>query len=233
MLPIAILAGGLATRLGDLTEKVPKSLIQVNGRPFIDWQMDKLVGAGYSDFVLCVSHKSDQIQNHLGNGGAWGVNIRYSHDGDQQLGTGGAIKNALPLLGSKFSVIYGDSYLPINYASVESEFLSSGFDGLMTVYLNNNKFDRSNVEFSQGILSNYDKKKENSRMTHIDYGISYFRSEAFEKAIASHFFDLSDVYVELLKVGRLCGFEVFERFYEIGSTQGISDLTNFLRKGYS
>jgi|LakMenEpi03Aug12_release.lakeMendotaPanAssembly.Ray.scaffolds.fasta_scaffold339515_2 MurNAc alpha-1-phosphate uridylyltransferase len=230
MLPIVILAGGLATRLGTLTAEVPKSLIEINGRPFIDWQMDKLVNAGYSYFVLCLSHKSNLIQNYLGDGTRWGVDIHYSLDGEIQLGTGGAVKKALPILGQKFAVTYGDSYLPINYSEIEGEFLLSGKKGLMTVYENTNKFDQSNVEYSTGSLHSYDKIMKNSRMRHIDYGLTYFRTEAFQDFEESISFDLSDIYFHLLKTEELGGFEVFERFYEIGSHQGIEDFSGYLRK---
>jgi NDP-sugar pyrophosphorylase family protein len=230
MLPIAILAGGLATRLGSLTESIPKSLIEINGRPFIDWQIDQLATAGYSDFILCVSHKSNLIQNHLGDGTRWGVHIQYSNDGEIQLGTGGAIRNALPMLGPRFAVIYGDSYLPINFSVIEGEFLDSGLQGLMTLYANNDQFDTSNVEYSHGNLINYDKVLRNSSMRHIDYGLTYFEARAFEKFHKENSFDLSDVYIQLLKIEELGGYEVFERFYEIGSHQGIVDFSNFLRK---
>ena len=230
MLPIAILAGGLATRLGSLTSGTPKSLIEVNGRPFIDWQMDQLVTAGYSYFVLCLSHKSSLIQNHLGDGSNRGVDIHYSLDGEFQLGTGGAIKNALPMLGQNFAVIYGDSYLPINYSLVENEFLGSEVQGLMTVYANNDQFDQSMVEYTNGNLIHYDKTVRNSRMRYIDYGLTYLRNQAFDKFQDSDTFDLSDVYSQLQKTNELRGFEVFERFYEIGSHQGIADFSEFLRK---
>jgi MurNAc alpha-1-phosphate uridylyltransferase len=230
MLPIAILAGGLATRLGSLTERIPKSLIEVNGRPFIDWQLDQLVTAGYSRFVLCVSHKSDQIRSHLGDGSRWAVDIQYSYDGEMQLGTGGAIKNALPMLGQSFAVIYGDSYLPIKYSAVEEEFLGCGLKGLMTIYANCNEFDNSNVEYSHGVLINYDKTTNDSRMKHIDYGLTYFQARAFDKFLEASSFDLSDVYNQLLKEKEVYGFEVDDRFYEIGSLQGIDDFSSYLRK---
>ena len=230
MLPIAILAGGLATRLGSLTSEIPKSLIEINGRPFIDWQMDQLVTAGYSSFVFCLSHKSNQIQNHVGDGTRWGVDIQYSFDGDIQLGTGGAIKNALPILGENFAIIYGDSFLPINLSEVEDKFLESEALGLMTIYANNGQFDQSNVEYSDGNMINYSKVIRNSYMRHIDYGLTYLRAQAFDRFQESNTFDLSDVYSQLLRIEELRGFEVFERFYEIGSYQGIADFSEFLRK---
>ena len=125
MLPLAILAGGYSTRLGSLTKDLPKCLVEINGRPFVEWQLDLLVESGYSDFIFCISYKSEMIQEYLADGSRWGSRIRYSIDGETQLGTGGAIQKALPLLGDAFGVIYGDSYLPIDYSNVESEFLNS------------------------------------------------------------------------------------------------------------
>lgn len=230
MLPIAILAGGLATRLGSLTSNLPKSLIEINGRPFIDWQMNQLVSAGYSHFVFCLSHKSGLIQNYVGDGSRWDVDVQYSLDGELQLGTGGAIKNALPMLGQNFAVIYGDSFLPIDFSEVEDDFLESGAQGLMTIFANNDQFDKSNVEYSDGNIIHYDKVIRNSHMRHIDYGLTYLRAQAFSEFKESKSFDLSDVYSQLLKKDELSGFEVFERFYEIGSQQGIADFSEYLRK---
>ena len=145
MLPLAILAGGYATRLGALTAETPKCLIEINGRPFVDWQLELLIKNGYSEFIFCVSYKSDLVQKYLGNGRDRGVSIQYSLDGRRQLGTGGAIQNALPKLGDKFGVIYGDSYLPTNYFALEKSFLHSKSQALMAVYENQDRFDFSNV----------------------------------------------------------------------------------------
>ncbi len=230
MLPIAILAGGYATRLGNLTSSIPKSLIEINGRAFIDWQMDQLIAAGYTEFVLCVSHKSELIQRHLGDGSNLGVKVYYSLDGREQLGTGGAIQKALRLLGSNFAVIYGDSYLPINFTKVEEKFLSSNLQGLITVYENRDKFDTSNVEFRQGRVIRYSKKEKSPVMHHIDYGLSYFSKYAFTEFNKVDKFDLSAVYAKLLDIGEMGGFEVFESFYEVGSIQGINNFSEHLRK---
>jgi len=225
MLPIAILAGGYATRLGSLTKELPKCLIEINGRPFVDWQLDLLLNHGYSEFVFCLSHKSNLVQEFLGDGSDRGISIQYSLDGKTQLGTGGSILNALPKLGKVFGVIYGDSYLPINYRLVEQEFLKIKANGLMTVYRNENQFDVSNVEFLDGKLINYQKGVFNKNMNHIDYGMTFFREEAFRPWIDHSTFDLSVVCHQLAKEGQLDGFEVFERFYEIGSVQGIEELS--------
>jgi NDP-sugar pyrophosphorylase family protein len=230
VLPLAILAGGYATRLGSLTKDSPKCLIEINGRPFVDWQLDLLIKHGYTDFIFCISYKSDMVQEHLGDGSRWGVKIRYSLDGESQLGTGGAIQKALPLLGTAFGVIYGDSYLPIDYVQVEREFLSSPAQAVMTVYKNSNQFDTSNVEYSNGILVNYEKGTNIPKMRHIDYGLTYFRSSAFSPLGEIKSFDLSDTCHRLSSEGKLAGFEVFERFYEIGSAQGIEEFSDYLRR---
>jgi len=230
MLPLAILAGGYAKRLGSLTTDIPKCLIEINGRPFVDWQLDLLTKNGYSDFVFCVSYKSDAIQEYLGDGSDKGVNIQYSLDGITQLGTGGAIQKALPKLGDTFGVIYGDSYLPTNYLAVERDFLISKSQALMTVYKNKNQFDASNVEFVNGKLLNYKKRSTNMDMQHIDYGITFFKAAAFLPWVDQSSFDLSIVFHQLAKDGKLDGFEVFERFYEIGSVKGIEEFSKYLRE---
>jgi NDP-sugar pyrophosphorylase family protein len=230
MLPLAVLAGGYATRLGSLTKEIPKCLIEVDGKPFVDWQLDLLMKNGYSDFVFCISYKSNLIQKHLGNGSDRGIRIQYSLDGDTQLGTGGAVQKAIPMLGDTFGVIYGDSYLPIDYSSVEEDFLISNYAALMTVYENQDQFDQSNVEFADGSLIDYKKGSNSRSMRHIDYGITYFREAAFGQWTDQSSFDLSEVCNQLAKDSQLGGFEVFERFHEIGSVQGIEEFTQYLRK---
>jgi MurNAc alpha-1-phosphate uridylyltransferase len=230
MLPLAILAGGYATRLGLLTTETPKCLIEINGRPFVDWQLGLLMDHGYSDFIFCVSYKSAAVQEYLGDGSDRGACIQYSFDGDTQLGTGGAIQKALPKLGKKFGVVYGDSYLPTNYSSAEQFFLNSRSHALMTVYENKNQFDASNVEFVDGKLINYEKGSNSRQMRHIDYGISFFREAAFRPWRNHSSFDLSEVCRQLATRGQLDGFEVFERFYEIGSLKGIEDFSQYLKE---
>jgi NDP-sugar pyrophosphorylase family protein len=230
MLPLAILAGGYATRLGLLTSETPKCLLKINERPFVDWQLDLLMAHGYSDFIFCVSYKSDAVQEYLGDGSNRGARIQYSLDGDTQLGTGGAIQKALPKLGEKFGVIYGDSYLPTNYRAAEQFFLDSRSLALMTVYENRNQFDSSNVEFTNGKLIDYEKGSNNRQMHHIDYGITFFREATFRPWRKNSAFDLSEVCHQLATQGELLGFEVLERFYEIGSLQGIREFTQYLKE---
>jgi N-acetyl-alpha-D-muramate 1-phosphate uridylyltransferase len=230
MLPLAILAGGYGTRLGVLTKDFPKCLIEVNGRPFVDWQLDLLIENGYSKFVFCVSYRSDLIQRHLGDGSGRGISIQYSLDGISQLGTGGAIQRAIPMLGDEFGVVYGDSYLPIDYRQVEQHFLTSQACALMTIYKNQNQFDKSNVEFIDGKIFDYNKDSINKNMLHIDYGLTFFKKEVFQAWANQSSFDLSTVCNQLSRNEQLVGVEVFERFYEIGSVLGIYDFTKYLRK---
>jgi MurNAc alpha-1-phosphate uridylyltransferase len=230
MLPLAILAGGYATRLGTLAKELPKCLIEFNGRPFVDWQLDLLIKNGYREFVFCASYKSDLIRMHLGDGNSRGIKIQYSFDGDTQLGTGGAIQKAIPILGDEFGVIYGDSFLPINYSQLEQHFLASKAQALMTVYENQNQFDKSNVEFSDGQLLNYEKGSTDKKMHHIDYGITLFKKVVFQPWADQSSFDLSEVCHQLARDKQLDGYEVFERFYEIGSVPGIEEFSDYLRK---
>lgn len=230
MLPLAILAGGFGTRLGALVADTPKCLININGKPFVDWQLDLLIKNGYSEFVFCVSYQSELVQRYLGDGSNKGIKIQYSMDGETQLGTGGAIQNALPLLGKSFGVIYGDSYLPINYSAIEEEFLNCNSQGMMTIYENKNQLDASNVEFVDGKLINYEKGSNDKRMLHIDYGITFFKESAFRPWMNQSIFDLSQVCHQLAVNDQLMGFEVFERFYEIGSVQGIKEFSRYLEE---
>lgn len=227
MLPVAILAGGLATRLGSLTEKIPKSLIPIDGEPFVAHQLRLLERNGIRHVILCVGHLGEQIERTVGDGGAFGVEVTYSYDGAMLLGTAGAIRTALPKLEESFFVMYGDSYLACDYAVVEREFFRSTRLGLMTVFRNNGQWDASNVEFEEGRILAYSKKNRNSRMRHIDYGLGVFRAQAFAK---THAQDLADVYEELLEAGELAAVEMHERFYEIGSPTGLHEMTDFLSR---
>jgi len=228
MLPVAILAGGLATRLRPLTESIPKALVEINGEPFLAHQLRLLRRGGVQRAVLCVGYLGEQIRDYAGGGEAFGLQIDYSFDGPTLLGTAGALRQALPLLGDAFFVLYGDSYLPCDYAAVERTFLESAKAGLMTVYRNEGRFDTSNVEYSLGRIVGYDKIHCNPAMHHIDYGLGVLRRDTFD---ALQVADLAAVYQDLLTRGELAAFEVPTRFYEIGSPQGIHELEDYLRGG--
>jgi len=222
-LPVAILAGGLATRLGAATRQIPKALIDVAGRPFAVHQLELLRRHGLTDVVFIVGHLGKAIRDTLGDGTQWGVHVRYVFDGPRLLGTGGAVRRALPELGDAFFVLYGDSYLECDYAAVERAFLASGKSGLMTVYRNEDRLDRSNVVYVGGHIVRYDKGNQVPEMRHIDYGLGAFRTSAFAARGADERFDLVAVFQDLLAKDELGGFEVSDRFFEIGSPEGLEE----------
>jgi NDP-sugar pyrophosphorylase family protein len=225
---VAILAGGLATRLRPITEKIPKSLVPVAGQPFLAHQLELLQSRGIRHAVLCVGHLGEMIQRDFG-GEKFGVKLDYSFDGPKLLGTGGAIQRALPLLGAEFFVLYGDSYLPVDYAPIADSFHQSGKPGLMTVYRNEGKFDTSNVVFANGKIQVYDKKNRQPEMRYIDYGLSLFKASVFDAYAPDQPFDLAEVMGKLVREKQLAGFEVRERFYEIGSPAGLAELESLLK----
>lgn len=228
-IPVAILAGGLATRLRPVTEKIPKSLVPIAGKPFLARQLELLQARGVRRAVLCVGHLGEMIQREFGNE-AFGIELDYAFDGPKLLGTGGAIKRALPLLGPKFFVLYGDSYLPIEYAPVMEFFRATHKLGCMTVFRNEGRYDTSNVVFAENQIKLYDKKNRVPEMRYIDYGLSLFKAEAFDNFPHDRPFDLAEVMGALVRARQLAGFEVHERFYEIGSSAGIEELESFFAR---
>lgn len=226
MPPVAILSGGLATRLRPLTEKVSKAMLPVADEPFVAHQLRLLQRQGVRRAVFCIGYLGEQIRDFVGNGAEFSLDVEYSTDGDCPLGTGGALKRALPLLGGEFLVIYGDSYLLAPIAPVVDAFRRSTALGLMTVYRNQDKWDSSNVEYRDARIIRYSKTKKNPRMQHIDYGLSAFRPEAFEDFSKATPFDLSDLFQSLLNRQALLAIEVSERFYEIGSAAGLQELND-------
>ncbi len=229
-LPVAILAGGLATRLRPITETIPKSLVEVAGRPFIFHQLDWLREEGVRRVVLCVGYLGEQMRDAIGDGRRFGLAVDYSFDGDRLLGTGGALKKALPALGQAFFVLYGDSYLRCSLSDVERAFRTAGMPALMTVLKNGGQWDRSNVLYEDGHLVRFDKGNPLPGMQHIDYGLSVVQAGIFESCGDNERIDLADIFMELSGRGKLAGFEVQERFYEIGSRDGLKETEEFLAK---
>ena len=230
MLPVAILAGGLATRLRPATDRVPKALLSIAGRPFIFHQLGMLKNQGIDRVVLCVGHLGEQVEALVGDGRHLGLAIEYSFDGVELLGTGGALKKALPLLGDDFFVLNGDSYLPCSFARIQSAYETARRPALMTVLRNDGRWDKSNVLFKDGQLIEYDKKSLRTDMSHIDFGLSVFSRHVFPQYRESTAIDLADICRELSKAGQVAAVEVSERFYEIGSPQGIRDTEEFLAR---
>jgi N-acetyl-alpha-D-muramate 1-phosphate uridylyltransferase len=226
--PMAILAGGLATRLGSLTREVPKALVQVAGAPFLAHQLALLRRQGVKRAVVCVGHLGEMIEDFFGDGTDFGVSLKYSFDGPRLLGTGGALQKALPLLGENFFVLYGDSYLPINFAPVATAFKKAAKAGLLTVFRNEGHWDTSNIRFERGTILEYSKALQTPEMHHIDYGLSAFSARAF--ADLPDVFDLSTLVSRLLAREELAGYEVYARFYEGGSPAGLAELKNYLER---
>lgn len=227
---VALLAGGLATRMRPATLKLAKSMLPVAGEPMLGHQLHLLAGQGVQRVVLCCGYLEEQLQAYAGDGSAWGLQVRYSSDGAQLLGTGGALHRALPLLGSRFAVMYGDSFLPTDLGAVWRAFLDSGRQGLMTVFRNDGLWDTSNVWFTKGRIAAYSKSQRMPSMRHIDYGLNCFVSEVFAPWPAEARFDLADVHATLLARDQLAGYEVQERFYEIGSPAGLAETDAVLRQ---
>lgn len=219
---LALLAGGLATRLRPLTSFMPKSLIQVAGEPFLAHQLRLIRAGGIREVVLCCGFLGEQIEDFAGDGSQFGLSITYSHDGPQPLGTGSALRAALPLLGRRFLVMYGDSWLTEPIEPIWRAFLHSLKPALMTVFCNHNRWGASNVEFRKGVVVRYDKRHPSPAMHHIDYGL-----DALEASVLARWtvpiFDLADVWSGLAAYSRLAGYETSERFYEIGSLPGLRE----------
>lgn len=228
--PVVILAGGLATRLRPITETIPKSLVPVGGKPFIFHQLEFLKRNGVREIVLCVGVMGEMIQRAVEGGETFGLRIRYMWDGPEPLGTGGALKQALPHLHKTFIVLYGDSYLDISMRAVYEEFMRSDKFGLMAVFRNDGRWDTSNVHFESGEILQYDKKHPSPLMHHIDYGLGIFQAEAFDRYPGGRAFDMEIVYQDLLHDHQLAVFEATNRFYEIGSPGGLAELEQHLHK---
>ena len=227
---VAILAGGLGTRIAPATRTAPKALVEINGEPFIAHQLRLLRAQGIQRVVLCVGYLGEMIRDYTGDGSAFGLTVEYCFDGPRLRGTAGAIAQALPMLGDEFFVVYGDSYLNCDYSTVAEAFRRSGKLGLMTVFRNDGQWDRSNVEFVDGQILAYDKVRVTPRMRHIDYGLGVFRRDAFADASTNETYDLAALYQALLDSGELAACEIQERFYEVGSFVGIQEFSVFLNK---
>ena len=231
-LPIIIILGGLGTRLGEIAKNTPKSLIPVNGEPFISWQLKHLREQGFRRVVLCAGHMGEHIQAFVGDGSKFGLKISYSYDGKILLGTGGAVKKALRIFDDEaFFITYGDSYLPINMGQVELFYFNREMKAsVMTVFKNNNLLDKSNVRFVSGEIKLYDKENSTPSMKYIDYGLSIIKKSDFIYFNDKIKFDLSELFRVLSKQKKLAGLEVFTRFYEIGSLKGLEETESFLTR---
>jgi NDP-sugar pyrophosphorylase family protein len=226
--PICILAGGLGTRLGERVRDTPKPLLEVAGEPFLLHQLRLLERYGASEAVLCVGYRGEQIEATIGSE-RFGIRVRYSFDAPELDGTLGAIRRAVPLLGERFLVLYGDTYLRIDYADVARVWQESDLPAVMSVLRNEDRWDTSNVVYAQGRVVSYDKHSRTSQMKWIDYGLGGLTAEALSLADDAET-DLAHLYHRLAELGRLCGYQASERFYEIGTPAGLQEADAFLRR---
>ena len=226
--PLVILAGGLATRLRPITEKIPKALVEVGGKPFIYHQLRLLRSHGFQHVIISAWYRGEMIQKYLGSGSKFGLSVDYVFDGENPLGTAGAIRQALDLIDGPFFVLYGDSYLPCEYADIQKHFECDGLPALMTIFRNHGKWDDSNVELLDGRIVRYDKKNPTQHMEFIDYGLGLFYPDVFLHLRVQQPADLAEIYQKLVAEHKLLAYEVKQRFYEIGSFEGLHELDAIL-----
>jgi len=225
-----VLAGGLATRMRPHTLTTPKSLLVVAGKPFIDWQLETLARHGYMRVVLCIAHLGEKIREHVGDGARFGLRVTYSDEGRDLLGTGGALRAALSDLEPEFLVTYGDSYLPFDYAGPLAMLRAKDdCDGVMSIYKNDGKWDRSNVTTDRDWVLKYAKNTGDRAFDHIDYGAMALRRDVIA-ARENGRFGLDEVQRDLAAKHRLRAYVARERFFEIGSEEGLETLERALRK---
>jgi NDP-sugar pyrophosphorylase family protein len=228
MPPIAVLAGGLATRMRPLTAQFPKALLEVAGEPFIAHQLRLFAREGIRNVKLLVGYCWEQIEFFVGNGSRFGVKVDYIVDGPTLLGTGGAVRRAIDRLGPEFLVTYCDSWLDAPYAPVVEASHASGRPALMCVFRNENRWDASNVQFENGVIRCYSKKFRLPAMHHIDWGLGMLKASAVATRPLDEPWDLAELYEELSTSGRLAGYEMTRRFYEIGSFEGLAETNRLL-----
>ena len=225
--PVCILAGGIGARLGDLVAETPKPLLEVAGKPFLLHQLRLLAANGAHSVVLCTGYLGEQVEERIGDE-RFGIRITYSHDGPELAGTLGAIRRALRLLPERFLVLYGDTYLQLDYRGAADAWDASGLAGLMTVFRNDGRWDTSNVVYRDGRVVAYDKGARTPEMHWIDYGLGGLDVSALELVDPLES-DLSKLQRRLAATGELCGYEATERFYEIGTAAGLTETEKFLR----
>ena len=233
MLPCLVLAGGIGSRMRPITDDIPKALIPVAGQPFVDLQLRWLAAQGVSNVVISLGYRGSQLREHVGNGSRLGVSVAYVDEGDRRIGTGGAVRLAVDegVVGEAFFVLYGDSYLSLDFRAVEQAWRLSRRPALMTVLRNDNRWGASNATYRRGLVVNYDKRHAGVGMRWIDYGLLVLTADAVKQHIAPNIAtDLADTMHTMSAEGALAGFPVTRRFYEVGSPAGISELEGHLRR---
>jgi MurNAc alpha-1-phosphate uridylyltransferase len=237
---VVILAGGLGTRMLPRTERVPKILLPVAGRPFAAWLLERLAAAGFAEALLCIGHLGDEVRGALGDGAGFGLQLAYAKDGERLLGTAGALRRALQknALAPTFLVTYGDSYLPFDYGAPLRDLEAHPEAlGTMAVFRNDDRFDRSNTQVEGERVVRYEKRPRDAprdpSLDHIDYGATALRREVIAGLPEGEPAGLDAVQRALAAEGRLRALAVPDRFYEIGSEEGLADLESLLARGKS
>jgi N-acetyl-alpha-D-muramate 1-phosphate uridylyltransferase len=225
---VAIIAGGMGTRLGTRTSRRPKALIPVRGRPFLDHQLELMAGRGVTDVVVCVGHGGAQIERFVGDGRRWGLNVLCSRDGPFLLGTAGALRQALPLLAPSFAVAYGDSYVTMDYTALQQAHVASGRAATVAVYENADRWDRSNIVLQGDRVAVYDKHHHRPGMTWIDAGVTALDRRWIAALPAGRPLDLAEQFNVLAQAGELGAHPIDERFYEVGSVAGLAEFRRLL-----
>ncbi len=226
---IAILAGGLATRLGGLTRDRPKSMIKIAGKPFLEYQLDLLRKGGITNIILCLGHAGEQVERHFGNGQNYGIDLKYSFE-DKLLGTAGALKNAEALLNETFFVMYGDSYLFLDFNDIMSYFNSQNKLALMTVYQNADGYERSNTAVKGDLVTKFSKMSRTQDMVYIEYGLNIFRKEILNMVPERQFCSLEHIFPRLIEIDEILAFQIEKRYHEIGSFQGLREFKNYIKE---
>ena len=224
---VVIIAGGLGTRLGSLTLNQPKSMIQILGKPFIEYQFDFLTKGSVTDVVLCLGYQGQRIADYCGNGGKFGVNLKYSFE-DKPLDTAGAIKLAEPLLQNYFFTLYGDSFAFIDFKDMMSALQKKNRIGMMSVYQNHDRFDKSNTAVADNYVTFYSKEKQEN-LKYIDYGVNLFRKEVLKLIPEGESYSMGTLFNQLIDRHELLVYEVKKRFYEIGSVKGLAEFTEYVK----
>lgn len=240
--PVLILAGGLGTRLNAINPGLPKSMVAVCGRPFIAHQLQLLRRQGVTKVVLCVGHNAQPLIDFVGDGKQFDLTVEYSCDDETSdslessqaklLGTGGALLKASRLIDSPFAVLYGDSWLEVEFAPIIEAFERLNKPALVTVYRNENRYIPSNLKVEGQLVTAYNKEQPSADMVHVDFGLSIFSKQAFIAFAAQRSFDLASLITSLIAARQLACYEVSQRFYEVGTPQALKELEeHLLEKG--
>ena len=226
---MVILCGGLATRLGNLSKTIPKSMIKIEGKPFLEYQIENLKKYSIKDIILCVGHLSEKIENYFGNGEKFSVDIKYSYDGEKLLGPMGAVKNAESELEKVFFIMYGDSYISIDFERVYSYFMKNNKLGLMVVYKNYDKFDKSNLSVKENMVIGHKASGITDNINYIDYGTSVLRKKSLEFIPKDTFYSTEQFFIELIRKKELMAYEANKRFYHIGTSKSLEEFRKFIK----